>query len=352
MTQLTMLDTIKSIPDLMERRLACMDEITEVVSALGDERKIKVIASGTSYNAAFTVKSFSEEILGIPLEIMYPNYFNNHFNEKKFDTRDLYIFISQGGSTKSVLEGIHRIHALGGTTLSITENKDSPVGNHSKHHLEIGSDQEPFIYRTAGYSLTAMTLYLFLIKWAVKLHLLLPEQQEQMMIEMNGLAGIVKDITKDSEIQYDVHREALKNCKTIFFAGGGSLWAAAQEANIKFMEMVPIVTNSFEIEEIIHGPQNCFHKQMGFFFLVNNKNDYEKARRIDEFIRQEIGAFSKIVTNLDGDNTMNIPSSGYFDPLAYTAVFQVLSYKLSQDHGRELSKKIYPQIDQYIKKSL
>lgn len=47
------------------------------------------------------------------------------------------------------------------------------------------------------------------------------------------------------------------------------MWAVAQKAVIKLMEMIPLITNSLEIEELINGLQNCFHSKIGFFLLAD-----------------------------------------------------------------------------------
>ncbi|MHC5250527.1 SIS domain-containing protein [Enterococcus sp. LJL90] len=352
MTKITMLDTIESIPKLIEKKFNNLDEIKFVINQLNKEKKVKVIASGTSYNSAFTVKTFSESYLSIPFEVIYPNYFIENFTESEFESDAIYIYISQGGKTKSVMDAIDIIHKCGGRTLSLTERGDSIIGQHSTFNLEIGSEKEPFIYRTSGYTLTTLTLYLFLIEFATNLSHISFIQRDSLMDDLNKLPQEIDSIIEFSKKQYHLFRTDLIKSKALFFAGGSSLWAVAQEADIKFMEMVPLITNSFEIEELIHGPQNCFKKEIGFFFLANNLNDSKKAQQIDYFVRQEIGSFSKIISCFEGENTIKIGNKSHFDTLLYATMFQIFSYELSQDHGRDLNQRIYPQIDHYITKSL
>lgn len=349
---LTMLDTIMSIPTLMREKLESKESVKKIAQSI-TKSKVKVVASGSSYNAAFIVKNFADEFLNIPVDIIYPNYFINHFTKSQYEEDTLYLFISQGGGTTSVIDAIQMIHEVGGTTLSVTEKLDSPIGKLSQFNIEIGSKNEPFIYRTSGVTLTTLTLYVFLIYLAENLETITTHKSLEYLTELENYSAKVDDIVKLAINEYENYKFALNNSKAIFFAGGGALWAVAQEADIKFMEMVPIISNSFEIEEIIHGPQNCFTNKISFFFLSNNKVDFEKALKIDSFIRNEIGSFSKVLAPYDYENVMKIGTeNSVFDSLLYLSFFQVLSYQLSQDKNRDLNKKIYPKIEKYINKTV
>lgn len=348
-----MMNTIRNIPNLIGKKLEQVDQLKTDIGEI-KPKKVVVIASGTSYNAAFTVKVFSERKLSIPVEVIYPNFFNNHFGEQKIDKDTLYIFISQGGATKSVLESINRVNELRGTTLSITENLNVPIADAADFCLEIGSEHEPFIFRTSGYTLTALTLYILLIELALKKQVISEKEKNKYY---DNLKCLPKDIDTTIEIAkefYNKNKAQLVNCKEFFFAGGGSLWAVAQEADIKFMEMLPVVSNSFEIEEIIHGPQNSFTKSIGFFLLANNKNDYDKALKIDSFVRNEVSSFSKVISSKqEKENTLLLPDNAKdFIPLTFITFFQVISYLLATEKGRDLTQKIYPQIDNYINKTM
>ncbi|MEF3840536.1 SIS domain-containing protein [Enterococcus faecalis] len=349
---LTMLDTIMSIPLLMKEKLDIRESIKKATQSIA-KSKVKVIASGSSYNAASIVKNFADEFLNIPVEIIYPNYFINHFTKSQYDKDSLYLFISQGGGTTSVIDAIQMVHEVGGTTLSITEKHNSPVGRLSQFNLEIGSKNEEFIYRTSGVTLTTLTLYIFLIYLAENFGTITKDKSVEYITELEKYPTKVDSIIKLAIEEYGKYKYELNNSEAIFFAGGGSLWSVAQEADIKFMEMVPIISNSFEIEEIIHGPQNCFTNKISFFLLSNSQTDFEKALKIDSFIRKEVGAFSKVLAPYNYKNVTEIgDENAIFDPLLYLSYFQVLSYQFSQDKNRDLRKKIYPSIDKYINKTL
>lgn len=349
----SMLEVIQNIPNQILKRLQASDEFSQKLTGVTQD-KVLIVASGTSYNAAFTVKDFTEKKLGLPVTIDYPNHFYHHFNESLYDERTLYVFVSQGGTTKTVLETIEKVNNLGGVTVSLTESLATPIAQAAKISFEIGSEKEPFIFRTAGYSLTAVTLYLTLLAVALEKGNITKTEWADFYNELVGLKKDLPEVMTLAEEWYQKHQDILLSRKALFFAGGGSLWPIAQEADIKFMEMIPIFTNSFEIEEIIHGPQNCFNDSMGFFFLAENKMDEEKAVSIDAFIKKEVGAFSQILTTTKTDSEMLYiaSKSSNFHSLVFMTFFQVVGFKLATDSGRNLTQKMYPQIDHYINKTV
>lgn len=106
------------------------------------------------------------------------------------------------------------------------------------------------------------------------------------------------------------------------------------------MEMLPVFTNSFELEELIHGPQNSFNQNIGYFILSRSNEDREKARSIAAFIEKEISS-CYLIGDYDEASFNVSPESKYFSNLEYITYFQVLAYMLSTDRGRDLTKGIY-----------
>ncbi|WP_313469138.1 SIS domain-containing protein [Carnobacterium sp.] len=349
----SMLDTIKSIPEKIQERLTNVNDFS---GKLKDIKTVKVtiIASGTSYNAAFTAKSFIEEKLGMGVELIYPNFFYHHFNKESLSLDEVYLFISQGGTTKSVLESIEMVNNLGGTTISITENLDNPISEAAQINFDMGSGKEPYVFRTAGYTLTTVTLYLIFMEISKQNKKLTNEAAQKYLEELSEISKDIENAISFSQKWYRQNKKFLFNCEAFFFAGGGALWPVAQESDIKFMEMVPIITNSFEIEELIHGPQNCFTEDMGFFLLAEEQEDYEKAVKINSFLHKEVHAYSQIISrNRTDDSVVTLETAAEtFYPLIYMTFFQVISYLLATDKGRDLSEKIYPQIEKYINKTV
>lgn len=348
----TILDVINSIPDLIEKheKYSC---IKEKLHSIPSYERMAVIGSGSSYNAAFATQLFAKNELHLTLELYYPDYFYNHILNENMDKETLYVFISQGGKTKTVLDCIDKMNKNGYFTISLTEDLSAPIAQEAKIAFEIGSNAEPFMFRTSGYSLTVFSLLNVLVAISSNSELIDVTEEEKFTDDFKSIPKDIEKVTKLASNWYVNHKSDLSNIQSFYFAGGGDLWPVAQEASIKFMETVPCLTTSYEIEEIIHGPQNSFTSDSGYFLIANNNEEMKKAKKINEFIHAEITKNSFIVgTKKDAADFIINPESDNFKNLTYVAFFQVLSYLIATDRGRDLHYPVYPQITKYIHKTI
>lgn len=353
--QETLLETIKNIPELINKQLNDFQLISEKIGDLKTDR-LNIIASGTSYNAAMAVKVIAWKNYKLNIEVFYPNFFSNNFSEENFEEGVPYLFISQGGKTISIIESIEKVNALNGVTISLTEDINTPVADVSNISFEIGTIKENFLFRTAGYSLSVLTLYFIILIISTNNKVITEEQLCNLLKQIEILSTEVESTIDVAENWYKNNKTSLTKLESIFVAGGSELWPVSTEADIKLMEMVPLVTNSFEIEELIHGPQNSFNKKMGFFMLVNNDNDLKKSEAIQGFLTHEIDAFSLILstdetTNLKDNVVLNTSSKDLIS-IVYITFMQVVSYYLSIERGRDLKLRLNSSIDNYFNKSV
>ena len=344
-----LLDCIKRIPTCLERIVENYPKMKEQILEYIQDKDIQelvFVASGTSMNASKVTRYFSENICNIHVHTYYPNEFMNYFDHIKENT--LYVFVSQGGSTKLVYDSLLKVKKKNCWTCSITENLDAPIALEAELSLEMGSDHEEYIYRTIGYSTTALTIAL------LETCLSKDEELEKKVIDdiykaINNLDNI-RTITKT---WYKNNKFSLMKRNKVILAGAQSFHETANEADIKIMEMVPLMTRSFELEELIHGPQNAFDDQTIFFLLSDIDIDGEKVRKIAHFLKDEI-SFCAIVGNqqIDQKDLYFSLHSQYFTHLEEITAFQVIAYYMATDHGRDLSRKVNGHMDHYIKKTL
>ena len=353
----TLLKSIEEIPEKLKNVCDNREENYEKLKTYVGEKKIGkilIIASGTSYNAALTTKMFGEKVLGVPVEIMYPNAFYNYMN-KSFLTEDvLTIFISQTGSTKLVYDSLVLVKDLGLMNIAITENSDSAIAKEASLDLDMGTDIEEYVYRTIGYSTTCATMYLVYLNLLRIDNRIESKEYDGYIADYRKAVLNIEGIAARTHIWYEKHAERIAGFNKFIFAGAADLLPVAMEADIKFMEMVPVFTNSFEMEELIHGPQNAFDESIGYFLISKDGVDSEKAQRIAAFIRGEIGENAVLVGDValnDMDIMIDYASENFYALEAITAL-QVLAYRISIDRGRDLSVRINSSITNYITKLL
>ncbi|MFV0255425.1 MAG: hypothetical protein ACK5G7_04790, partial [Erysipelotrichaceae bacterium] len=139
----------------------------------------------------------------------------------------------------------------------------------------------------------------------------------------------------------------------IVIAGANDFSSLANELDIKIMEMVPMMTRSFELEEFIHGPQNAFSHKMFFVIFVKKDEDCEKAKQISKFLKNEIGGCS-LIGDLKVDNAdcyLEFKSKD-FKFLELLTFVQIFAYEISNSKGRDLRRSLNSNINNYIQKSV
>lgn len=349
----TVLDCIERIPSKLKAIYDEQESRFQKLALYIKERNIEhvcFIASGTSYNSAFTTRLFFEE-LQLSVSYVYPNIFVNY--TKHYHENTLYVVISQGGATKLVYDALLLVKEKGCANCSITEKLDAPIAKAADIALPMGSDDEEFMYRTLGYSTTVATCYMLGITLAQ-----VKGTCEREMVEAyrNDFQKMIQHLPSLKQLAldwYEQHRFSLMHKDHMMFAATGDLWPVVQEADIKFMEMIPAITRSFELEEFIHGPQNAFDATSAYFLLGCKGQDEEKINAISSFLKHEIG-FCCVVGDCGNDARDLIfePVSTHFKPLEYITLMQVLAYKLADDHGRDLGRGVNTVVNKYIKKTL
>ena len=350
----TLLNSIESIPNYLKKLVdENQQNFQEFETYINKQKitRIAFIASGSSYNAVFVLKGFSERCLGISCDYYYPNMFVNYSGQ--LDPNCLYVVISQGGSTKLVFEALNKIKENNLKNVALTSSFTSIISKTSDCPIEIGCGNEPYMYRTIGYSTSVVTSLLLMLKLAKSNNSIDQQKLDYYLSDLvKGINNLDK-IVESTNNWYNENKFGLMKRSKVMLAGTNDLYAVAQEADIKIMEMVPMVTRSFELEEFIHGPQNAFDDDTIFFVLSRSSEDQEKAIAIAKFLKNEIGYCSIIGDYQIDQKDLNInPASKYFSFIEYITVFQTVGYHHATNHGRDLKRSVNSSINQYITKTL
>lgn len=345
---MTLLEVIKMAPQVINHIIddnkVLIEEKLQSYLGLEKIKRVVVVASGSSYNAAFVVKTTCGKKCGVDMELVYPNVFNSYTDFNSFSGEDLFIFISQGGETKEVYHGLQRVKELGFKNLVITEKIDGSVANIADVVIPMGTNNEPYLFRTIGYDATCVTLTLVL-------KTVFNPDNEEIIEDFNKTAANLDKMVEQGRIFFEENREALMASSVMVFTGSHDLWPVAQEAAIKFMEMVPLYTLSYELEESIHGPQNAFDAKASYFISHRAGEDDERAMAIHQFLKSEISPSSYLITSSENAEQTHLRlSDSRFNYLEYITFYQSVAYYLSVAKGRDLRKITYPQLTHYIQK--
>ena len=351
---MTLMDCIERIPQKLEGIAKRDEKSYPVEGGMGTFfQEIVIVASGSSYNAAFTAKMFLENVCGLRVTLVYPNIFVHY--GAKIRKEALHLFISQGGKTKLVYEAVLLAKEAGCATYAMTAERECLIAEAADHFVDMGCGEEEYLYRTIGFSATAASVMMFGAHLAAKQGMIDEEKLTEIKEDLKKAAGNLETIKQAALSWYEDNKFSLLRRNTMLISAAGDLWPIAQESDIKAMEMVPMMTKSYELEEFIHGPQNAFHDGMLFILYSKQGEDEEKVKKIAAFLKQEVGFCAVVGAAADREDKRDLAlsvKSRYFAPLEYITFMQVTAYKMANARGRDLKRGVNSVIGQYIQKTV
>lgn len=340
---MTLLQCIEDIPKYLQEIKADYSNLKKLAVWQKKYERIIFVGSGTSYNAVNVALDFMQTTCNLTVDLYHPNEFVNHH---KHYQPGLYVFISQGGETKLVYQALEKVKQLGFTTVCLSENINSSIAKASDYVIDLKTGKEPYLFRTIGYSNTVVRCFQMAIALGNLDYL---EFSNDLQLAIDHLQEIrLNTITWYQKHQFEILQKQLS-----YFVAEDYLCMVADEADIKFMEMLPQVTRSFELEEFIHGPQNAFNHQITYYLLADQAVNDQKISQIAHYLKDKFqGAY--VIGDIavdENDLTFNYHST-YFKSLEIITAFQTLAYLIATSKGRDLSVSLNKDIQKYINKLL
>lgn len=345
----TLMDCIAGIPFRSKQLINNKEVVNDQIVNTFDKtfKKLVVIGSGSSYNAGLFAKSLSEKELGISVELYYPNDFMYNTNFEMLNDEALYVFISQSGMTKLLIDSLKIVQEKGFSTVGITEDSTSLLANMCDLAMITLEEKEAYRFRTIGFTTTVILLYQLVLSLSLKQNHIDEARYQALSYDLNKVVDSMEPIRNESMVWFENHRNDFDLNASFIFTGAQQYWPVMKEADIKFMEMIPVLSNSFELEEIIHGPQNMFAKDQVFFILSDKGVDLEKAKQIKLFIEEEVKAKVFLISK---DTFNEHIDSNEFNVLLYLMFFQVVGFSIAHALGKDLKLGTYPKVSEYVSK--
>lgn len=302
-----------------------------------DVKRIVMVASGSSYNAALLGKYFFENISNIETSVEYASEFANSSFDN-YDRNALYIFISQSGKSADTLSAFKRVREKNITTLSITNNEDSPLYQDSHYRFNIQAGQENAIAATKTFSASVLMLWLIACKIA-------QNQLLDISDEIQNIYQLGKSIenTISNVDNLDTIAKFISKQKDFSIAGYGYYYPLARECALKIKETSYINTSSYPLGEFVHGHFALLNKSKVFLcFITRDYSEYELSllKKIIKTYRAKTIIASDIYEDFDGDMLIKIPetTSKIATIMNLIIMIQILAYKVALILKRDIDK--------------
>jgi glucosamine--fructose-6-phosphate aminotransferase (isomerizing) len=215
--------------------------LREQLGLLRDEKRIRFIGCGSSYNAGLVGKYFFEDsVVDFPADVHYRRILDN----------DLPIFLSQSGETKDILDIAWK---LGRNTpfLSITNNPNSTLARLSTCHLDLNCGEEKAVAATKSFTSQVLAIRA------------LNSYTDHSDFEKHKF-------NFDRAEEYRELINELKYVKNVYILGNNNQYVLAREFALKLQELCYIPAHAFVTQEFKHGPLALVEKNTPVILLTSD----------------------------------------------------------------------------------
>lgn len=339
MSENAMFEYIQETPtvlrDILNNRKEYTKELVETFLA-HDFKKVILIGSGTSYHGSLTTRSFMEKTLNISVDANYPLLFMNFTSV--FEPNTLVIGTSQGGESKSTIQGLDYAKAHGCYTVSLTEEGvSSPVGQHSDLALKLNCGSiELAGPKTKGYQATMLNLVLFALEVALAQNKITEEYYNEVISRINKTIDNLTSIVNASVDWYARNKEDFLSAKRILVVGYDNNYGDVLEGRLKLEEAIRYGVEGYELEEFMHGIYHSIDEGVHIIYLAQEGNHKSRSIRLRDFMSDYtshqfmVGSFED---NTGKDLSIPFVDDEQFCIFEYIIPLQVLAFLLSKDLG-------------------
>lgn len=348
----TMLTYINEESDVLANIILRHRQSLEEVSRFASQkplRRILILATGSSLNAAFCARYFFEHC-GIAIDIKEPYTFSQYENSDP--QADMVIAISQSGKSASTLEAMRKAQAQ--PVFALTADPQSPLGKASDYPLDILTGIESVGFVTRGFSATVLNLLLIALLIARQQQRLTEPQVEEYVAQLQRIAATLPLVIVRTEAFIRQHRAVLQNGKRFVATGYGALVGVAKELETKFTETVRVPSSGFELEAYMHGPYLEANAEHVMFFFEDQPD--ARSRALREYMTPAVAkTFTLTLAKAAQDDqtlALDVAVDHHFSPLLLIVPVQLMAFHIASLKGIDLSVRIFDDFDRVLKSKI
>ncbi|EAW2983701.1 SIS domain-containing protein [Salmonella enterica] len=350
----TMLTYINEESDVLANIIRRHRQSLEEVSRFASQktlRRILILATGSSSNAAFCARYFFE-LCGISIDIKEPYTFSQYENSDP--QADMVIAISQSGKSASTLEAMRKVQAQGRPVFALTADPQSPLGKASDYPLDILTGIESVGFVTRGFSATVLNLLLIALLIARQQQRLTESQVEEYVAQLQRIAATLPLVIVRTEAFIHQHQAVLRNGTRFVATGYGALVGVAKELETKFTETVRVPSSGFELEAYMHGPYLEANAEHVMFFFEDRPD--ARSRALREYMTPAVAkTFTLTLAKAAQDDqtlALDVAVDHHFSPLLLIVPVQLMAFHIASLKGIDLSVRIFDDFDRVLKSKI
>ena len=312
--------------------------------------KIILIGCGTAYHSCLVAKYWFEELTTIEAEIDIASEFR--YRNLKFNSNNLYIFVSQSGETADTAAALDICKKNNVKTCSIVNVIESTIARNSDWVLPIHAGPEIGVASTKAFLGQLIVLYILALKLSTVRGDIDKKIFSTNLDNLKKLPEAIRNTFKlESEIQL-IAKEFL-DAKGSMFLGRGNSFPIALEGALKLKELSYLHAEGYPAGEMKHGPLALIEEGLPVIVIAPKDKYYEKTLSNTQEVIARGGKIFFITDNnkrLLSTNIrfrLRVPHvDNLLSPLLLTIPLQLLAYHVALlkncdiDKPRNLAKSV------------
>lgn len=316
---------------------------------LGQEyKKIKIIASGSSYNAAWCARYYIQDILKTEVEVTTPFDFVHYGQEEPA----FCFVVSQSGRSTNAIEALGTLRRSGRKAIGVTGNVKSVYRRHCDYILDYGVGEETVGYVTKGVVTLVLYLDLFALSAAKEQRIITEKAYNEEMEKLRGIIERYPQVYGQAQSFIEENFSLLTSMHQAYVLGNHTAYGIAMEAALKIGETVCIPAGAYESEEFLHGPNLQLTPTYSVFIIDGHDETTARSRQIYDAVSAVcdrcfyIGVGKpeadkrKLMIEQDVEHNLL--------PFAYLQFFQMVSYRVTESLHRWEKHPVFPRFRERI----
>lgn len=329
MSRPTMVDYVHETPSVVRAQLEgdFALPLVEAFSA-GEFARVRIVASGSSRNAALIARAFLRSALGREVLVTEPYTFCTY--EHELPSGEFCFVISQSGFSTNALAALATIRAAGRVAIGVTGDLESDFREAADLLVDYNVGKEQVGYVTKGVTSLATFLMLFGAQIAER------EGRAKKLETYNSIRTMLYQfdaVARQTPVLLEARYKELSSMDRVFMVGAGANYGIACEGALKLAECLQIPAQAVELDEFLHGPNLQLTPDYTVFFVAVGERSWART--------QQIVAATRLVTNHvfvlsdcpweEVDIRIEHKGDELIAPLAALPAFQVLAWQLTED---------------------
>ena len=307
-------------------------------------------ACGTAYHACMIAKYWFEQFANIPTSI---DIGSEYRYRKDIPNKDsIGVVVSQSGETMDTLECLKKFKQKGLYTTSVINVLTSTIARESDYILPTLAGPEIGVASTKAFTSQLIVLALFakFIQQQKNIHVVGDKEIFDSLFDLSKLLQQVLD----NSTHIETVATTLKDAKSIFYIGRGTMYPLALEGALKLKEITYKHCEGYAAGELKHGPLALIEKDIPVIALAPFDDNFSKLLSNIQEIKAREGKVI-MITDVKGadkakkycDEFIILPDTNVItSAIIYSLPIQMIAYHLGVllgtdiDQPRNLAKSV------------